>query len=339
MESTRKCRRLGDLLGGTVVLKQLPYRESLPAHEEIRYGGATARTFAFCIDLIFISVFAMGLLLLNPVSEKIVSRLLLNLSPLLVLLYLTVAEFSFGTTVGKILFGLKVTEEGGTPPSFAAILVRNLLRPLDLNPLGYLVAFLSSRKQRLGDLFSGTAVIRTPRSLRGWMVIPFMLIFAGGTGALGWINPDNFVKKGHWIRVGDYLIQPIPRVIDRYRSDSLRIERFQFAFNEVDLNRRGRFSRGDVIFLLFRVDRFLVRNGRAWVQADLKVKDPSGSIVLNRANVVNASIRTGLKRYADLATRFALHPQATPGRYTVTLTLRDRFAKTTVFKNYSFEVY
>ncbi|MCF7855458.1 MAG: RDD family protein [Candidatus Pacebacteria bacterium] len=71
-----------------------------------------------------------------------------------------------GQTVGKRLFRLRVVDEQGFQLNGVQVILRNLLRYVDMLPLFYLVggvsAFLSSRAQRLGDIAAGTIVIWTP---------------------------------------------------------------------------------------------------------------------------------------------------------------------------------
>ena len=61
-----------------------------------------------------------------------------------------------GQTVGKRLFRLRVVDAQGLRVQFSQIAIRNLLRAADLLPafylLGGVVAWLSPRTQRLGDL-------------------------------------------------------------------------------------------------------------------------------------------------------------------------------------------
>lgn len=69
-----------------------------------------------------------------------------------------------GQTPGKRMAGLRVIRESGAPIDFRSSCIRNLLRPVDLLPVFYgvgtLVALLTARRQRLGDLAAGTLVIR-----------------------------------------------------------------------------------------------------------------------------------------------------------------------------------
>lgn len=71
--------------------------------------------------------------------------------------YFVVCEIRYGTTIGKWQYGLVVTDTDGELPSLRAILVRNVLRPVDLLG-GALLALVTDRRRRLGDLVAGTVV-------------------------------------------------------------------------------------------------------------------------------------------------------------------------------------
>ncbi|WP_135854173.1 RDD family protein [Halorussus salinus] len=79
-------------------------------------------------------------------------------------LYYLVFEATLGRTPGKWLLGLVVVAGDGSPVSRRAVLVRNLLRPLDLlvcYALGFVVMLATDRAQRLGDAAADTVVVRT----------------------------------------------------------------------------------------------------------------------------------------------------------------------------------
>ena len=86
-----------------------------------------------------------------------------------ILLYFTLNE-SGGKTPGKSMLAIQVVDENGEPPGLERSLVRNLLRFIDVLPFYYITGFVSvaltARQQRLGDLVSGTFVVRTVRFLR-----------------------------------------------------------------------------------------------------------------------------------------------------------------------------
>src|SRR5438067_7157982 len=71
-----------------------------------------------------------------------------------------------GQTVGKRLLRLRVLDERALKLEFNQIVIRNLLRCVDLMPafyaVGGLVSLLNRRAQRLGDIAANTIVIRNP---------------------------------------------------------------------------------------------------------------------------------------------------------------------------------
>lgn len=82
--------------------------------------------------------------------------------------YGIVAEWYWrGQTVGKRLLRLRVMDEQGLRLRFNQIVIRNLLRAVDMLPGLYLfggtASLLSARAQRLGDLAANTVVIRSPK--------------------------------------------------------------------------------------------------------------------------------------------------------------------------------
>jgi uncharacterized RDD family membrane protein YckC len=71
-----------------------------------------------------------------------------------------------GQTLGKRLLRLRVVDAYGMRLQFSQIVIRNLLRFVDMLPAFYLVGgiatLINSRTQRLGDLAANTVVIRSP---------------------------------------------------------------------------------------------------------------------------------------------------------------------------------
>ena len=80
--------------------------------------------------------------------------------------YFTFFEWIWsGQTPGKRWLKLRVIREDGRPITFWEASVRNLLRPLDMFPLGsysigLIAVFASNRDQRIGDMVGGTVVVR-----------------------------------------------------------------------------------------------------------------------------------------------------------------------------------
>ncbi len=78
-------------------------------------------------------------------------------------LYSLVMELATRRTVGKTLLGMRLLSEAGTPPRVRQTIIRNLFRLLEMLPPLWILAFLvvlSRNRQRLGDLFARTVVVR-----------------------------------------------------------------------------------------------------------------------------------------------------------------------------------
>ncbi len=149
-----------------------------PDHVVLGYdlAGAGNRGFAALIDVVAATLLVIGVQALAAIAGLVVPASVMRaLDGAIVMLTLLVAWAYFialewlwdGRTLGKRLFGLRVIGANGSPASFVAILVRNLVRVVDFLPafygLGLLAIVVSGRAQRLGDLAAGTFVVRAPR--------------------------------------------------------------------------------------------------------------------------------------------------------------------------------
>ncbi len=79
-------------------------------------------------------------------------------------LYYILLEGLTGATIGKRLLKLKVVREDGSACGIGPALVRNILRIVDELPFLYIIGMIlisrSSKKQRLGDRFAKTIVVK-----------------------------------------------------------------------------------------------------------------------------------------------------------------------------------
>ena len=73
-----------------------------------------------------------------------------------------VCEALFGTTLGKLVFALHVRRRNGRRAGGGSVLVRALMRPIDLLAIGPMLVLVTPRRQRLGDLLGGTVVSASP---------------------------------------------------------------------------------------------------------------------------------------------------------------------------------
>ncbi len=76
------------------------------------------------------------------------------------LLHVTVSEVIWGRSIGKMIFGLRVVKNDGTPLTPGRAILRNVMRVLDVSLLIPLVfVLISPLRQRIGDLAAGTLVV------------------------------------------------------------------------------------------------------------------------------------------------------------------------------------
>jgi uncharacterized RDD family membrane protein YckC len=82
--------------------------------------------------------------------------------------YIFFEIFWNGQTPGKRWIGLRVIRMDGTPVTFIEVVIRNLVRTLDLLPTAYgvgvITMFISARSCRLGDLAARTVVVYDSRA-------------------------------------------------------------------------------------------------------------------------------------------------------------------------------
>jgi uncharacterized RDD family membrane protein YckC len=88
---------------------------------------------------------------------------------LLGILYFTATEAMFGGSPGKLWARLRVVRADRLPLNLSAVLIRNLLKPIDWLPVFYLLGgtsvLVTAHSQRLGDLAAGTTVVYRHRAL------------------------------------------------------------------------------------------------------------------------------------------------------------------------------
>jgi uncharacterized RDD family membrane protein YckC len=67
-------------------------------------------------------------------------------------------ESIFGTTLGKLVFGLHTRRHDGRHAGPGRVFVRQLVKPIDILVVGPFLALVTPRHQRAGDLAAGTVV-------------------------------------------------------------------------------------------------------------------------------------------------------------------------------------
>ena len=122
----------------------------------IRRWGAT------WIDLLFLALCCLAPLAL-PAKVRPVLYLFVVL---LVIAYYPVLERLYGRTLGKFVCRVRVVNAAGAHPSWGQVVIRTLLRLVEVNPLALggvpagIAVLASRRRQRLGDMAADTFVLR-----------------------------------------------------------------------------------------------------------------------------------------------------------------------------------
>jgi uncharacterized RDD family membrane protein YckC len=136
-----------------------------------RLAGPVARFMAWGVDLLCIMmlwiVLGWGMSAIAALHRDIAQAItLLGYFAILIGYGMVLEWFWRGQTVGKRFMKLRVIDGQGLRLQPQQIVVRNLLRTVDMLPFAYLVGglscFLSPRSQRLGDFAAGTVVVRIP---------------------------------------------------------------------------------------------------------------------------------------------------------------------------------
>ncbi len=158
---------------------------------DVVLAGLTSRVGAALLDLALQVVALLGLTALGGLFGDAGVVIVAVGGFMVMMAYPVVAEaYAGGQTVGKRALGLTVVSIDGTPVSFLAATVRNVLRVIDILPGTYLVGavaiFFSARNQRVGDIAARTLVIQKRRAGAD---TPTMSVGAG----LGWSTNGSSV--------------------------------------------------------------------------------------------------------------------------------------------------
>ena len=184
-------------------------------------AGPLVRARAFAVDLAVRGALAVaGLVVLGQLG-----KLGLGLGLLLLFLlnwwYPVLFEvLNQGRTPGKQLLGLRVVHQDGTPVGWGAALLRNLLRFVDMLPLGYALGILASLLhpgfKRLGDMAAGTLVVyrdeqptRPQLPLVAPLRAPFALTQAEQRAVLAFAERQEGLSAARRTEVAAILAEPL----------------------------------------------------------------------------------------------------------------------------------
>lgn len=268
------------------------------------------------------------------------SKWLLLFSPLVPLLYFLIPETLTETSPGKWLMGYTISHEDGTPLTFSGALIRTILRPFDTNPIGLATLWLSAKKQRMGDIAAETVVTNQGRKWPGLAALVCAIFVASTSLWLGLQNKLNFLSE-------DFKFNFIPSIEilgaiggspSQYTKPA--IMHFRLAAGDANTIRTPPvFYPGETIYLIFDFYGYERVNRMVWVQEDLDVRYPDGSIALHQENIIDYhQIMSTSGGPIELSNNISLPPNAQAGVYKATVTIRDLFAHERVVEQQTFEV-
>jgi uncharacterized RDD family membrane protein YckC len=158
---------------------------------DLELAGIGSRGLALLVDQLiqWALILALGLLLALLGRGEWAFAAIVVLGFLINLFYFVPFEvLDQGRSPGKRLARLRVVQIDGSPVTFLASVIRNLLRIVDALPTAYGVAMItvlaSKRLQRLGDMAAGTVVIHDrPRPAPAAEVAPTVRYELAGVAA------------------------------------------------------------------------------------------------------------------------------------------------------------
>lgn len=327
MEWTPMHQRIGDFIGRTIVIAtrtapqiQVPVTTSM-------LPGAAVRIMSFAVDLVLFMIFFVGyVLMLNP-EQPLLSMLLVVISPVVALLFFMLPEAIMGTSVGKWIFGCMVLGEDGSRVGVSRSFVRSLFLPLDMTPFGFAAILFSPRHQRIGDNAAGTVVARRPRHISHLIGLAIIVLVAVSSAYAGFENPNNLMSKG-------FQVNFLPAVDvsangglvsgAKLRKSTIGITSFAFAGGAPDKIRRPAiFKAGETVYLVFSVIGGTEKDDKIWLQEDLTVRYPDNSTGLSLDNIIDFHQKLDKPGPVEMTNNIALPDDAQPGRYTVSIVVRD----------------
>jgi uncharacterized RDD family membrane protein YckC len=143
---------------------------------EHEIAGVGSRAVAQILDWLVLMVGYVGIFLLGAglgrasLPSWLLVTVLIVLATAFPFAYFIVLEARYGATLGKRAMRIRVLTVHGSPIGLRESVTRNLLRVIDILPGGYalgaIVAIISSRSQRLGDMAAGTIAVRVVKVSR-----------------------------------------------------------------------------------------------------------------------------------------------------------------------------
>lgn len=196
---------------------------------ELPVAGAGTRFLAGVFDAIIIGLGLFGLLLLlnafGSTETGIFATVFITGGiVLLVMVYFALFHhFNGGQTPGKSIMGVRVVKEDGTAPGFDSLALRAMIMIIDVLPvplcLGVIAIAVTPKRQRLGDLMTGTLLVRQPKN-RGAAKEPF--------------------RQERWSELAEPRLGLTSADINRFEREDLRLLRDVITRRDMNIELRER---------------------------------------------------------------------------------------------------
>ncbi|MFH0800693.1 MAG: RDD family protein [Pseudomonadota bacterium] len=328
MEWTGWHTRLGDIIGRTLVLKKLanPPRQHAMSLDIV--ASASERAVAFAIDTAMLAAFLLGYaLLLNP-DHPLVSMMLVVMAPAAILAFFAVPEWITKTSPGKWALGFTICHEDGSAIDLSSAVVRTVWRAFDTNPWGFLTSLFSVRRQRPGDSAAGTVVIKAPREWSGLAGLAAVLVISAAMLYAGLQNRDSFLGGSFQVNFLPSIDLSGPGASSRAAPTNLMTKNFSFAAGDPASTRSPSFFQpGEMLFIIFEVTGFKRDKNHVWLQEDLNIRYPDDSVGLKLENINDFNQYLVQEEPIRFENNITIPENAQSGRYTVTLTIRDKLSR------------
>ncbi|MFF7977272.1 RDD family protein [Streptomyces sp. NPDC007905] len=179
---------------------------------ELRPAKLPSRALAVLLDLVVAVLVYIGVtiaLVASTSSLDDAAQVALSIATFLLMLVggpIAVETLSHGRSLGKLAFGLRVVRDDGGPIRFRHALVRGAIGVVEIlltfGVVACIASLVSARGRRLGDVFSGTLVVRERIPVgRAGVVPPPPPWLAGRFAELDL----SAVPDGLWLAVRQYL--------------------------------------------------------------------------------------------------------------------------------------
>ncbi|PBP80316.1 hypothetical protein CCL20_22665 [Pseudomonas syringae] len=187
----------------------------------LRPAGLVSRALAFGIDFAIRAALIGVFFVLLQLFDKLGMGLATLVFFLLNWWYMVLFEvLNQGRTPGKRLLGLRVVHDDGTPIDWSSSLIRNLLRFVDMLPLGYGLGAITCLNhplfKRLGDLAAGTLVIYSDRPVARPtlpqaepVMVPFALHLDEQRAVLGLAERQSELSSARTQELAAILAEPL----------------------------------------------------------------------------------------------------------------------------------